>query len=326
MQYGNSNLSRLRQSPVLRDMLAETSISANDLIQPVFFHYGDNVKEEIASMPGQYQYSIDTGCEYVRKLYDLGVKAVLLFGIPESKDPIGSDSFSDNGIIQCAVRAIKKAVPEMYVITDVCFCEYTDHGHCGVMVDTPAGKMLDHEATCVNLARQVVSHAKAGADMVAPSGMIDNQVSSIRAALDNSGFKNVPIMSYAAKYASSFYGPFRDAAQGAPAFGDRRTHQMNICNSDEALREVQQDIIQGADIIMVKPALAYLDIIFRVKHEFNIPVAAYNVSGEYSMLKAAGAKGWLNESEAAFEILTSIKRAGADIIISYNSADIISRI
>ncbi len=321
MSNMNSRLSRLRNCQTLRDMISENSVSAKDLVQPVFIHYGNNFAKEINSMPGQCQFSIDRACEYVRDLYDIGVKAILLFGIPEHKDELGSDSMADNGIIQQAVREIKKIVPQMFIITDVCFCEYTSHGHCGVMVPSGDGYTLDHPATCNNLAKQVISHAKAGADMVAPSGMIDGQIAAIREALDSSGFLSLPVMSYAAKYASAFYGPFRDAAQGAPAYGDRRTHQMNPANSDEALREVAQDIEQGADIIMVKPGLPYLDIIRRVKDNFNIPVAAYNVSGEYSMVKAAAANNWLSENEIVSEILLGFKRAGADLIISYHTAD-----
>ncbi len=321
MSHKIPKISRLRVNATLRDMLAENSLSANDLIQPVFIHYGEKLSREIPSMPGQYQFSIDRACEYVREIHEYGIKAIILFGIPEHKDDIGSESFNDNGIIQQAVRAIKQVVPQMYIITDVCFCEYTSHGHCGFMNKTSQGMILDHKVTCAYLERQVVSHAQAGADMVAPSGMIDGQVAAIRYALDCNGFINTPIMSYAAKYASAFYGPFRDAAQGAPVFGDRRTHQMNSANSDEALREVAQDIAEGADIVMVKPGLAYLDIIRRVKDNFNIPIVGYNVSGEYAMVKAAAANGWLDEPAIVAETLLAFKRAGADLIISYHSAD-----
>ena len=328
MKYPQTRLSRLRSCPTLRAMVRENSLEPEDLIQPVFIHYGENYCEEIASMPGQYQYSIDKACEYIRQIYDKGVKAILLFGIPEVKDPLGSDATNPEGIIQRAVREIKKNVPEMYVITDVCFCEYTDNGHCGVMVDKGdqmlgSRLVLDHVATCVSLAAQVQTHAEAGVDMVAPSGMIDGQVSAIRTALDTAGFRDVPIMSYAAKYASAFYGPFRDAAQGAPQFGDRRNHQMDPANSDEALREVMLDIDEGADIVMVKPGLAYMDILRRLKDSFNIPLSVYNVSGEYAMVKAAAANGWLSENEIAKEILLSFKRAGANMIISYHTSDII---
>ncbi len=325
MSFPHNRLSRLRSSEVLRNMVAENQVQASDLVQPVFIHYGENIEREISSMPGQYQFSIDRACEYIRRIYDAGVRSVLLFGIPEKKNATGSDAMSDKGIVQQAVRAIKQAVPGMYVITDVCFCEYTDHGHCGVLTNSPRGMILDHEATCRNLALQVLTHARAGADMVAPSGMIDGQVQAIRQALDGNGFDNIPIMSYAAKYASAFYGPFRDAAQGAPSFGDRRSHQMDPRNSDEALREVQQDIEQGADIIMIKPGMPYLDIVRRVKDNFNIPIAVYNVSGEYAMVKAAAANGWLNEKQTVMEILTSFKRAGADIIITYHAADVVGK-
>jgi len=303
-------------------MVRETALSVTDLIAPLFIHHAQNVKNPIASMPGQFQFSVENASDYAKQLFDLGIRSVLLFGIPAKKDPVGSDTWDDaNGVIQRALRALKQAAPDMLLITDVCFCEYTDHGHCGVLVERNGEKVIDHDATLENLALQVVSHAKAGADMVAPSGMIDGAVGAIREALDGTGFSHVPIMAYAAKYASSFYGPFRDAAEGAPQFGDRRSYQMDIANAGEALREVELDIQEGADIVMVKPALAYLDIIRQVKTAFGMPTAAYNVSGEYAMVKAAAAAGWLDEQAVALEILTAIKRAGADLIITYHAAD-----
>jgi porphobilinogen synthase len=302
-------------------MVAEHRLSVSDFIQPLFIHYGENIRSEIASMPGQYQLSVDQAVPAVKELGDLGVKAVLLFGLPEKKDAEGSDTWDDRGIIQQAVRAIKKAVPKMLVITDVCFCEYTEHGHCGIITERNGQKVLDHDATLNNLALQVISHAKAGADMVAPSGMIDGMVSAIREALDQSGFSHLPVMAYSAKYASAFYGPFREAADGAPQFGDRRSYQMDAANSDEAIRETSLDIDEGADIVMVKPGLAFLDIVRQVKESFGLPTAVYNVSGEYAMVKAAAEKGWLSEKETVLEILTGMKRAGADLIITYHAAD-----
>jgi len=322
MSFPISRLSRLRNSPAMQSLVRETSLGVADLFPPVFVHHGRNVKREIASMPGQYQYSTDQVSGYVERLQEKGIGAMLLFGIPDTKDAIGSDSWDDeSGIIQNALRTLKKSAPNMLLITDVCFCEYTDHGHCGVLRERNGMKVLDHDATRENLAKQVVSHARAGADMVAPSGMIDGAVGAIRSALDYANFAHIPIMSYAAKYASSFYGPFREAAQGAPAFGDRRTHQMDIGNTEVALREVKLDIEEGADIVMVKPALAFMDIIRRVKDTFHMPTAAYNVSGEYAMVKAAASKGWLDEKAAVLEILTGLKRAGADLIITYHAED-----
>jgi porphobilinogen synthase len=304
-------------------MVRETTLEISDLIQPLFVHHGEKVKNEIASMPGQFQLSVDNLTEQAREFFDMGIRAVLLFGIPAHKDPIGSDSWDDkNGIIQRALRALRKATPEMILICDVCFCEYTDHGHCGVIVERNGRKVLDHDATLENLALQTASHARAGADIVAPSGMIDGAVGVMRQTLDGMACSHIPIMSYSAKYASSFYGPFRDAAEGAPKFGDRRSHQMDIANSDEALREVELDIREGADIVMVKPALAYMDIIRRVKDTFSMPTAAYNVSGEYAMVKAAAANGWIDEKSIVLEILTGLKRAGADLIITYHTPDV----
>ena len=298
-------------------MVRETQLSVNDFIYPLFVVEGKQVKNPIPSMPGNFQLSIDLLVEEVKEVHQLGIPAIILFGIPEHKDEVGSDSMSDEGIIQRAVRAIKEAVPEMYVITDVCFCEYTSHGHCGVVTDGD----VDNDATLENLQRQVITHAKAGADMVAPSGMMDGMVGAIREALDDNGFEKIPIMSYAAKYASAFYGPFRDAAESAPQFGDRRTYQMDPANAREALYEVDLDVEEGADIIMVKPALPYLDIIRRVRDRVDLPVAAYNVSGEFSMVKAAAQLGWIDEKRVALEMLTSIKRAGADIILTYYAKD-----
>ena len=308
---------RLRRNENIRRMVRETQLSVNDFIYPLFVVEGKQVKNPIPSMPGNFQLSIDLLVEEVKEVHQLGIPAIILFGIPEHKDEVGSDAMSDEGIIQRAVRAIKEAVPEMYVITDVCFCEYTSHGHCGVVTDGD----VDNDATLENLQRQVITHAKAGADMVAPSGMMDGMVGAIREALDDNGFEKIPIMSYAAKYASAFYGPFRDAAESAPQFGDRRTYQMDPANAREALYEVDLDVEEGADIIMVKPALPYLDIIRRVRDRVDLPVAAYNVSGEFSMVKAAAQLGWIDEKRVALEMLTSIKRAGADIILTYYAKD-----
>jgi porphobilinogen synthase len=283
----------------------------------LFVVEGKQVKNPIPSMPGNFQLSIDLLVDEVKEVHRLGIPAIILFGIPEHKDAVGGDAMSETGIIQRAVRAIKDAVPEMYVITDVCFCEYTSHGHCGVVLDGD----VDNDSTLENLQKQVITHAKAGADMVAPSGMMDGMVGAIREALDDNGFEKIPIMSYAAKYASAFYGPFRDAAESAPQFGDRRTYQMDPANAREALYEVDLDVEEGADIIMVKPAMPYLDIIRRVRERVDLPVAAYNVSGEFSMVKAAAQLGWIDEKRVALEMLTSIKRAGADIILTYFAKD-----
>jgi porphobilinogen synthase len=308
---------RLRRNENIRRMVRETQLSVNDFIYPLFVVEGKQVKNPIPSMPGNFQLSIDLLVDEVKEVHRLGIPAIILFGIPAHKDQIGSETWNDTGIIQKAVRAIKDAVPEMYVITDVCFCEYTSHGHCGVVVDGD----VDNDSTLENLGKQVVSHAKAGADMVAPSGMMDGMVGAIREALDDNGFEKIPIMSYAAKYASAFYGPFRDAAESAPQFGDRRTYQMDPANAREALYEVDLDVEEGADIIMVKPAMPYLDIIRRVRERVDLPVAAYNVSGEFSMVKAAAQLGWIDEKRVALEMLTSIKRAGADIILTYFAKD-----
>jgi porphobilinogen synthase len=304
---------RLRSNENIRRMVRETKISPDDFIYPLFVTHGKGVKKEISSMPGNFQQSIDHIVKDCEEVMALGIPAVLLFGIPEHKDEVGSEAYSDEGIVQHAIKAIKNKTPELIVITDVCLCEYTSHGHCGVIKN---GK-VQNDATLELLAKEALSHAKAGADMVAPSDMMDGRVGAIRHVLDNEDFHDVPIMSYAAKYASSFYGPFREAAESTPQFGDRRSYQMDAPNSREALREVALDIDEGADIVMVKPALAYLDIIYQVKQQFNLPVAAYNVSGEFSMIKAAAKLGWLDGERAMMESLVAMKRAGADIILTY---------
>jgi len=294
-------------------MVRETKLSVDDLIYPMFAAAGKGIRKEISSMPGIFQLSVENLVREVKEVEALGIPAILLFGIPAKKDPVGSDGCSDSGIIQTAVRAIKDAVPDLWVITDVCFCEYTDHGHCGIL----SGHDVDNDATLEILAKSAVSHARAGADMVAPSDMMDGRVAAIRGALDEEGYSGVPILSYAAKYASGFYGPFRDAAESAPQFGDRRSYQMDPPNAREALREVALDVQEGADLVMVKPALAYLDIIRRVRDAFDLPVAAYNVSGEYSIVKAGERLGWVDGGRLMMEILVSIKRAGADLILTY---------
>jgi porphobilinogen synthase len=314
-------LRRLRQHPVLRDLVRETSLSPHDFILPLFVRPGHGVKKEIASMPGNFQLSTDRLVEEVGSAIELGVRAFMLFGIPETKDAQGSSAWNDEGIVQQALRALRPAYPDALLITDECFCEYTDHGHCGIVTQRRGRPDVDNDATLPNLARQCISHARAGVDMVAPSGMMDGMVRAIRRDLDGAGFAQIPILSYAAKYASAFYGPFRDAAESPPQFGDRTTYQMDPANGDEALREVALDISEGADIVMVKPALAYLDIVRRVKERFGVPVAAYNVSGEFAMVKAAAQNGWIDERRVTLEILTSIKRAGADMILTYHALD-----
>jgi porphobilinogen synthase len=316
-----TRLRRLRQHPVLRDLVRETTLSVRDFILPLFVRPGKGVKKEIASMPGNFQLSPDRLVEEVGAARDLGIKAFMLFGIPAHKDAVGSSAWDASGIVQEALRALRSAHPDVLLITDECFCEYTDHGHCGVLTEKTGKLDVDNDATLANLVKQCVSHVKAGADMVAPSGMMDGMVAAIRHGLDDAGFTHVPILSYAAKYASGFYGPFRDAAESPPQFGDRSTYQMDPANSDEALREVALDLEEGADIVMVKPALSYLDIIRRVKDRFQVPVAAYNVSGEFAMVKAAAQNGWIDERKVALEILTSIKRAGADMILTYHARD-----
>ena len=313
---------RLRRGEIIRSMVRETSLSAHDFIYPFFVVPGSGVRNPIGSMPGVFQLSVDELAKDAAEVKDLGIPAVLLFGIPEAKDEVGSGAYAQDGIVQRATQALKEKVSDLLVVTDVCMCEYTSHGHCGVIKDGD----VDNDATLELLARTALSHAEAGADMVAPSDMMDGRVGAIRETLDESGFTDISIMAYAAKYASSFYGPFRDAAESAPQFGDRYSYQMDPANSKEAMREISLDIEEGADIIMVKPALSYLDVIRRASIEFDLPLAAYNVSGEYSMIKAAGEKGWLDGERVMMEVLTSIKRAGADIIITYFAKDAVRKL
>lgn len=315
--------SRLRRHPALRAMVQETTVRAQDLIWPLFVRHGEQERRPILSMPGQYQFSIDMLLSEAKEAYALGVRAVMLFGIPQAKDALGSEAFSPDGIVACAVRALKREVPDLLVIADLCCCEYTDHGHCGVLRQHPWGVDLDHEATLPLLAKQAVCFADAGVDMVAPSGMVEGMVGAIREALDGSGYLDLPIMSYAVKYASSFYGPFREAAGGAPKCGDRRAYQMNPANSDEAWLEAHLDTLQGADILMVKPAGSYLDVVYRLKQAFpQHPLAVYQVSGEYAMIKAASLAGWLDERAVVYETLLGMKRAGADLVITYFAKEI----
>lgn len=304
---------RLREQSGFREMFCETRVQMTDLIYPMFVIHGRKVKNPVPSMPGVYQFSVDQLIKEMRELLNLGISSVILFGIPETKDPVGSSGCQANGVVQEAVRVLKHMYPQLMVLTDICLCEYTDHGHCGVVEN---GRVIN-DLTLELLAEMAVSHAEAGADMVAPSDMMDGRIAAIRTALDENGFSHLPIMAYSAKYASGFYGPFRDAAGSAPQFGDRRSYQMHPPNTDEALREVALDIKEGADVVMVKPALPYLDIIRRVKDTFNCPIAAYNVSGEYAMIKAAAERGWLDEQRVVWESLTGIKRAGADVILTY---------
>ena len=322
MNFPTTRLRRLRQSPAIRDMIRETHLNRHDLIMPLFVCPGNKVKKPISSMPGNYQQSVDQLVENSKELFNKGVQSILLFGIPEEKDEHGHVACQSNGIVQQAIRALKKEVPEIYLIADVCNCEYTTHGHCGTIIDGD----VHNDSTIETLAKQSVSLAEAGVDMIAPSDMMDGRVQAIRKDLDKAGFYNMPIMAYSAKYASAFYGPFREAAESAPQFGDRKTYQMDPANSNEAIREVELDIQEGADIVMVKPALNYMDIIYRVKETFNRPVASYNVSGEFSMVKAAAAKGWIDEDRIVMEILTGLKRAGSDLIISYHTQDIIEKL
>ncbi|MDP7530575.1 MAG: porphobilinogen synthase [Candidatus Scalindua sp.] len=314
---------RLRSNKLLRELIRETHLSVKDLIMPLFVRPGDGIKNEISSMPGNYQFSVDTLVEEVKEIATLGIPGVILFGIPSTKDESGTEAYADDGIIQKAIRAIKENVSDILVITDVCMCEYTNHGHCGyIKKDEKTGEyQIDNDETLKLLSKESLSHAEAGVDMVAPSDMMDGRVGAIRDILDDNGYDNIPIMSYAAKYASAYFGPFRDAAESPPSFGDRRTYQMDTPNSEEAIREVALDIDEGADIVMVKPALPYLDIIRLIKDQFGYPVAAYNVSGEFSMVKAAHEKGWLDEKAVALETLIGIKRAGADIILTYWAKD-----
>ena len=308
---------RLRRTALLRDLVRETALSPRDFIYPLFVCPGRGRTQPVSSMPGVAQLSVDRAAEEAETVRGLGIPGVILFGVPESKDPVGSEAYADHGVVQEAIRAIKDRVPDLLVITDVCLCEYTDHGHCGVVEDGD----VDNDGTLELLAREALSHARAGADVVAPSDMMDGRVGAIRAALDSGGFPQVAILSYAAKYASGFYGPFREAAESTPRFGDRRSYQMDPGNGDEALREVEADIAEGADMVMVKPALSYLDVISRVKQRFRFPTAAYNVSGEYAMIKAAARNGWIDESRVVPEVLLSIKRAGADWILTYFAKD-----
>ena len=309
---------RLRESPLVRKMVRETTLRTADLIYPLFTLHGRGVREPIASMPGQFRFSIDELLRECKDAQSMGIPGVLLFGIPQEKDVRGSEAYADDGIIQQAVRAIKETVPDLLVVTDVCLCEYTSHGHCGIVED---GR-VKNDPTLELIARTALSHVEAGADMVAPSDMMDGRVAAIRETLDEAGYQETPIMAYSAKYASAFYGPFREAAGSAPQFGDRRSYQMDPANATEAMREVALDVDEGADIVMVKPALPYLDIIARVKAEFGLPVAAYSVSGEYAMIRAAGQLGWVDEERVMVEALTSIRRAGADIILTYFAKDL----
>ena len=316
--YPTKRLRRLRYNPLIRNMVRETILTKNDLIYPLFVVPGKGIKNPVKSMPGVYQLSIDNLIKECEEVVSLGIPAIILFGIPEHKDEKGSEAYDDNGIIQKAVREIKAKVKDLVVITDVCLCEYTSHGHCGLL----NGEEILNDETVSLLAKEAISHAEAGADMIAPSDMMDGRVAAIRKSLDYKGFTNIPIISYAVKYSSGYYGPFRDAADSAPAFGDRRSHQMDIANRDEAIREAESDVEEGADIIMVKPAGPYLDIIRRVKDKFEMPTAAYQVSGEYSMIKAAAQNNWIDGERVMLESLISIKRAGADMILTYFEKDV----
>lgn len=308
---------RMRANENIRRMVRETTLSPDDFILPIFVIGGKNVKNPIASMPGHYQLSIDNAVQLAKEAYDLKIPAIMLFGIPDKKDALGTSAYNKNGVVQKAIREIKNKVPDLVVITDVCLCQYTDHGHCGFIEKG----IIDNDITIDLLGKISVSHAKAGADMVAPSDMMDGRVAEIRAALDENDKADTAIMSYAVKYCSAYYGPFREAAESAPKFGDRKTYQMDPANSEEAIREATMDVEEGADIIMVKPALPYLDIIYRVKEEIDLPIAAYNVSGEYAMIKAAAERGWVDEKKITLETLTSIKRAGAKMILTYSAID-----
>lgn len=309
---------RIRGKEVFRRMVRETTLSANDLIYPMFSAFGSGIRKEVSSMPGIFQQSIEHIVAEAKEVHGLGIPAVILFGIPETKDAVGSDAYAEHGIIQETIRAIKREVPGLAVITDVCLCEYTDHGHCGIIKNGD----VDNDATVKLLAREALSHAQAGADMVAPSDMMDGRVAAIRQTLDDNGFSHIPVMSYAVKYASGYYGPFREAAESTPQFGDRRSYQMDPANRLEALREAQADIEEGADIIMVKPGLPYLDILRDLRNEYAMPLAVYNVSGEYSMIKGAAANGWIDEERVVMETMLGFKRAGADLIITYHAKDV----
>ena len=318
MAFPTQRLRRLRANPLIRAMVRETTLDVRDLVYPMFVVPGRGVARPIASMPGIFQLSVDRAVAEAREVRELGIPAIILFGVPQHKDAVGSEAYDPSGVIPKAVRAIRESVPDLVVITDVCLCEYTDHGHCGVL----RGEEVDNDPTLELLAREAVCHARAGAHIVAPSDMMDGRVAVIRRALDGEGLENVPILSYAAKYASGFYGPFREAAESAPRFGDRRGYQMDPANGDEALREIALDLEEGADIIMVKPALAYLDVIRRARERFpGVPIAAYNVSGEYAMLQAAAERGWIEGERVTMEILTAIRRAGADFVLTYSAKD-----
>ncbi|MDD2335696.1 MAG: porphobilinogen synthase [Geobacteraceae bacterium] len=318
MFYPSYRGRRIRGREVFRRMVCETSFSVNDLIYPMFAAFGSGIRKEISSMPGIYQQSVENIVAEAREVYQLGIPAVILFGIPEFKDSVGSSACLETGVVQEAIRALKREVPGLAVITDVCMCEYTDHGHCGVIKDGD----VDNDATLELLCKEALSHAEAGADMVAPSDMMDGRVRAIRETLDNNGFTYLPIMSYAVKYASGYYGPFREAAESTPQFGDRRSYQMDPANRLEAIREAAMDVNEGADILMVKPGLPYLDIVREVRNEFNLPLAVYNVSGEYSMVKAAARNGWIDEDRVVMETMTAFKRAGADLILTYHAKDV----
>ena len=322
MHFPRSRPRRLRSNERLRRLIRETTVTIDDLIYPLFVRPGKGVRNPISAMPGCYQFSIDELIKEAKEIDQLGIPGIILFGIPERKDEVGSEAYAEDGIVQTAVRALKDAVPDLLIITDVCLCEYTSHGHCGLVKD---GVILN-DPTLELLARQALSHCKAGADMVAPSDMMDGRVKAIRDLLDQEDYSHTPIMAYSAKYASTFYGPFREAAESPPQFGDRTTYQMDPANTDEALREVALDLEEGADIIMVKPALSYLDVIYRVKEQFGVPVAAYNVSGEYAMVKGAAQLGWIDGEGVMQEVLLSIKRAGADIILTYFAKDMAKRL
>ena len=318
MTFPITRLRRLRSSETLRRLVRENHLRIDDLILPFFVTHGSGIKRAVVSMPGIYHYSVDVLIKELQEVTRLGIPGIILFGIPAEKDAVGSEGYAEDGIIQRAVREIKYAYPELLVITDVCLCEYTDHGHCGIVKE---GRIIN-DATLELLQRCAVSHVQSGADMVAPSDMMDGRIAAIRKALDSEGYPDIPIMAYSAKFASAFYGPFREAAESAPQFGDRKSYQMDSPNAREALREIELDIEEGADIVMVKPALAYMDIIRRAKDNFNLPVAAYNVSGEYSMVKAAASQGWIDEKGVVLEYLTGLKRAGTDIILTYHAMDV----
>lgn len=318
MSFPNTRLRRLRYNSLLRELVSETQLSVNDLIFPLFVCEGEKIKNEIPSMPGQFQFSIDNLIEKCKQVQEKGIKAILIFGVSKNKDKTGDIACSENSIVQRAIKAIKEENINLLLIADVCNCEYTSHGHCGTIVDGD----VENDLTLNTLAKQSLSLVRAGADIIAPSDMMDGRVQAIRKVLDSSGFYKVPILSYSAKYASSFYSPFRDAADSSPKGFDRKTYQMNYSNSDEAIREVEQDFLEGADMVMIKPALSYLDIISKVKQNFSLPIVAYSVSGEYSMIKAASLNNWINENDMMMETITSIKRAGADIIITYYALEI----